>query len=80
MEGTYAALQAIGHPPAFITEQVTARMPTPDEASILRPADGVPVLVITRTTRDAERTVWEVLHVTAVADRTVLVYEDLPAY
>ena len=76
IKGTYAALEALGHAPTWITEEVTARMPTPEEATVLPPPDGVPVLVVVRITRDAERRVWEVLKVVAVVDRTV-VNEDL---
>lgn len=76
--GTYGALIAVGHPPATADEHVTARIPTVEEAAILQAGAGVPVLVIHRTTRDAHRRVLEALRVTATADRTALLYDNLP--
>jgi GntR family transcriptional regulator len=76
--GTYAALAQIGYPPARVTEEVAVRMPTPEEATILRLAPGVPVLTVVRLTRDASGRVLELLNVTADGERTVFVYEDLP--
>lgn len=77
-EGTYAALRSIGHAPASITEEVSARMPTPDEEAILRPAPRTPVLQIVRTTHDIHEHVVEVLFVTAISDRNIFVYDRLP--
>jgi GntR family transcriptional regulator len=76
--GTYGALIAAGHSPATADEHVTARMPTADEAAILQAGAGVPVLVVHRTTRGAGRQVLEALRVTATADRTALLYDNLP--
>ncbi|UGQ09365.1 GntR family transcriptional regulator [Yinghuangia sp. ASG 101] len=45
----YDALTAAGHRLTW-TEHVSARMPTPDEATALRLAAGVPVLIIRRVT------------------------------
>lgn len=77
VDGIYAALERLGMTPVSATEEVATRAPTPEEAAMLRLGPGVPVLVVTRTTRGAER-VLEVLEVIASGEATVLVYEDLP--
>ena len=76
-QGTYPALAQIGHPPASVSEEVGVRMPTLEEASILRLAPGVPVLTVVRLTRDAAGRALELLSVTAHGERTRFVYEDL---
>jgi GntR family transcriptional regulator len=77
-QGTYAALEAIGHAPVRVTEEVTARIPTYSESTVLRLKSGVPVIVVTRSTYDRDGRVMEWLLVTAAADRNTFVYEDLP--
>ena len=77
-DGTYAALDAIGHGPEQVTEEVTARMPTHSEATVFRAKTGVPVIQVIRTTRDKHGHVVELLYVTAVADQNVFLYENLP--
>jgi GntR family transcriptional regulator len=77
VDGVFAALERMGHPPASATEEVAARAPTPEEAAMLRLGAGIPVLVVTRTTRDSDRVV-EVLEVVASGEATILAYEDLP--
>jgi GntR family transcriptional regulator len=73
--GTFATLRAIGRPPARITEEVTAGLPTSDEAAVL---GAGPVLRVVRLTRDAAGTVLELLYVAASADRSTFLYENLP--
>ena len=46
--GIYARLEEQGLPLEYVTEAVTARMPTPDEANALRLASGVPVMRVLR--------------------------------
>lgn len=77
VDGVFAALERIGQAPVSATEEVAARAPTPEEAAMLRLGAGIPVLVVTRTTRGADRVV-EVLEVVASAEATILAYEDLP--
>lgn len=77
-DGTYAALEAIGHVPVRVTEEVSARSPTYTEVSVFRLMTGVPVLQVQRTTYDAADRVVEWLIVTAASDQNVFVYEDLP--
>lgn len=80
VDGTYAALDAIGHGPAEIDEEVDAGMATDDEAVVFGLSDvpDVPVLRIKRTTRDQAGQVVELLHVTALGGTGVFVYEGLP--
>jgi GntR family transcriptional regulator len=72
--GTFATLRAIGRPPARITEEVTAGLPTSDEAAVL---GSGPVLRVVRLTRDAAGTALELLYVAASADRHTFLYENL---
>ena len=76
--GIYQALAEIGHVPTTMTEEVTARMPTPDESWALGLVHGIPVLDIQRVTKDQAGRPIELLKVLSIADRTVLVYDDLP--
>ncbi|MGH3868526.1 MAG: GntR family transcriptional regulator [Pseudonocardiaceae bacterium] len=74
----YAAFLELGIVPTTMTEEVSARMPTPDEAETLGLVSGQPVLVVERVTRDARGRSIELVQVVATADRTTLVYDDLP--
>ena len=47
--GVYARLRDLGHPPAHFTEEVRARMPTPEEAAKLGLPAGTPVIVVCRS-------------------------------
>jgi GntR family transcriptional regulator len=73
--GIFATLRQIGHPPATISEEVTAGLPTAEEAAAL---GAGPVLRVTRTTRDAAGAALELLYVTASAERHVFTYQHLP--
>jgi GntR family transcriptional regulator len=76
--GIYARLEDAGHRLAKFTEDVTARMPTPDEARALRLDGGVPVFALVRTAFDTAGVAVEVCDTVMAADRFVLAYE-LPA-
>jgi GntR family transcriptional regulator len=76
--GIYARLEEAGHRLAKFSEDVTARMPTPDEVRALRLVPGVPVITVTRTAVDTEGQAVEVCDTVMAADRYVLSYE-LPA-
>ncbi len=78
--GSYAALAEAGLTPARFTEEISARMPTPEESPVLRLGDHTPVLEVRRTTRTAEGLVIEGLRIVGGADRNALAYEDLPIY
>jgi GntR family transcriptional regulator len=74
----YAAFIQLGIVPTTMTEEVSARMPTPEEAETLGLVTGQPVLVVQRVTRDQDSRPIEVVRIVATADRTTLVYDELP--
>jgi len=74
----YARLEDQGHTLARFTEDVTARMPTPDEARQLSLSEGVPVFRLIRTAYDLDGRAVEVCDTIMAADAYVLSYE-LPA-
>jgi GntR family transcriptional regulator len=76
--GVYARLEERGHELARFTEDVSARMPLPEEAKALHLPPGVPVFRLVRTAYDTEGTPVEICDTVMVADRWVLSYE-LPA-
>ena len=77
--GIYARLEESGHRLARFTEEVTARMPTPDEVRSLRLAAGTPVFGLVRTAYDEAGVAVEVCDTVMASDRFVLSYE-LPAH
>jgi GntR family transcriptional regulator len=76
--GIYARLEEQGHELARFTEEVSARMPDPDEVRALSLAPGVPVLDLVRTAFDGDGTPVEVCDTVMSSDAYVLDYE-LPA-
>ncbi len=52
--GIYARLEELGHTLAEFTEEVGARMPTPEERRRLRLPDGTPVLTVRRIAFDTK--------------------------
>lgn len=76
--GIYARLEDLGHELARFTEEVTARMPLPDEARALGIGPGVPVFRLMRTAFGKDDRALEVCDTVMAADRYVLSYE-LPA-
>jgi GntR family transcriptional regulator len=76
--GIYARLEEIGHTLGRFSEEVTARMGSPDETRLLSLTPGVPVLDLVRVAHDTEEQPVEVCHTVMAADRFVLSYE-LPA-
>jgi GntR family transcriptional regulator len=76
--GTVAALERLGLELDDFEEQVSARAATPVERQALRLADGVPVLVLTRTTYTTDGRPVEVSRAILAADRHQLTYR-LPA-
>ena len=77
--GIYARLEDLGHTLERFTEEIHARMPTPDEAKVLKLAPGVPVFRLIRTAYDADGRAVEVCDTIMAADAYVLNY-DLPAH
>ena len=77
--GIYARLEEQGHTLARFTEDVTARMPTPDETKVLGLRPGVPVFHLVRTAFDVEGRAVEVCDTVMASDAYLLSYE-LPAH
>jgi GntR family transcriptional regulator len=73
--GIYACLEENGHALARFTEEVAARMPTPDERRQLELEPGVPVLTVLRTAYDADDVAVEVCDTVKVASAYLLEYE-----
>lgn len=76
--GIYARIEEQGHRLGKFTEEVTARMPTSEEARALALPTGTPVLHLVRTAYDTDGQAVEVCDTVMAADRYVLSYE-LPA-
>lgn len=76
--GIYAALAAAGHEPASITESVTARVLADDEVAAMKVPKTTPALILERLTLDEARAPLEFLRSVILAERAVLLYEDLP--
>ena len=76
--GIYARIEEAGHRLARFTEEVTARMPMPDEAKALHLPSGTPVMRVLRTAYDTDGLPVEVCDTVMTADLFVLSYE-LPA-
>jgi GntR family transcriptional regulator len=76
--GIYARLEEAGHRLERFAEEVSARMPSPEEARALRLTAGVPVITVVRTAYDNNGVAVEICDTVMAADRYVLHYE-LPA-
>ena len=70
----YARFADLGHEIMRVREEVTARMPTPDEVTGLAIPDGVPVLDVLHTGIDAEGQPFEVTNFIMRADLNGLDY------
>jgi GntR family transcriptional regulator len=77
--GIYGRIEELGHTLERFTEEVSARMPTPEEVRLLHLAPGVPVFRLVRTAFDLEGRAVEVCDTIMAADAYVLSYE-LPAH
>jgi GntR family transcriptional regulator len=76
--GIYARIEEAGYRLERFAEEVTARMPSPEEVKALRLMPGVPVIGVVRTAYDSNGQPVEVCDTVMAADRYVLTYE-LPA-
>jgi len=72
--GIYARLEEAGHTLARFTEEVGARMPTPQERQALQLGSGVPVLTVVRTAYDTNDVAVEVCDTVKVASAYLLEY------
>ncbi|NHA69918.1 GntR family transcriptional regulator [Phycicoccus flavus] len=70
----YARFEDQGYAITYTREEVTARMPTRDEARDLRMPGGVPLLVVTHTGLDAQRRPFELTEFKMRADHSGLDY------
>lgn len=70
----YSRFEDKGYRITYTHEEVTARMPTPEEAHGLMLPDGVPVLIVLHTGLDQNRQPFEVTVFTMRADYTGLDY------
>ncbi|HYZ52211.1 MAG TPA: GntR family transcriptional regulator [Streptosporangiaceae bacterium] len=77
--GIYARLEEQGHTLERFTEDITARMPTPEEARLLALPPGVPVFRLVRTAYAVDGRAVEVCDTVMAADAYLLSYE-LPAH
>lgn len=77
--GIYARLEEAGHTLERFTEEVSARMPTPEEARALALPPGVPVFRLVRTAYDTDDRPVEVCDTIMASDAYLLEYE-LPAH
>jgi GntR family transcriptional regulator len=76
--GVYARIEETGRQLVRFTEDVTARMPAPEESQALRLAAATPVFHLLRVAYDESDTAVEVCDTVMSADEWVLSYE-LPA-
>lgn len=72
--GIYARLEETGHVLERFTEEVGARMPTPDERRELEVGSGIPVLTVVRTAYDTNDIAVEVCDTVKVAPAYLLEY------
>jgi len=73
--GIYARLEEAGHTLARFTEEVGARMPTPEERRALQLPPGAPVLTVVRTAYDTNDVAVEVCDTVKVASAYLLEYD-----
>ncbi|GAB3128910.1 GntR family transcriptional regulator [Streptomyces calidiresistens] len=73
--GIYGRLEDLGHVMTTGRDEVTARMPTPEETETLRLPAGVPVVEVLHTSFDQNGEPFEVTRYVHRADRTGLVYD-----
>jgi len=73
--GIYARLEENGHRLGRFTEEVGARMPTPEERRALDLDAGVPVMTVTRVAYDVDDVPVEVCETVIVSDAYILEYE-----
>ena len=76
--GIYARIEEQGHRLGRFAEDVSARMPTPEETKALRLVGGIPVLTLVRVAYDVDDTPVEVCDTVMSSAHYVLSYE-LPA-
>jgi GntR family transcriptional regulator len=73
--GIYGRLEELGHVMTRVRDEISARMPMPEEASVLQLLPGVPVLEVLHTSLDQDGEPFEVTRYVHRADITGLMYE-----
>ncbi|MBD0740456.1 GntR family transcriptional regulator [Streptomyces sp. CBMA29] len=73
--GIYGRLEELGHTMTRVRDEISARMPTPEEARLLELPPGVPVLEVLHTSLDQDSEPFEVSRYVHRADLTGLLYE-----
>jgi GntR family transcriptional regulator len=73
--GAYARIEEAGHVLARCREELTARMPTPEERAQLMLDPGVPIVRVIRTVYDREELPVEVYGSVCAADKYAFIYE-----
>jgi GntR family transcriptional regulator len=73
--GVYARLAELGHAPEAFTEELRARMPSPEERAGLALPDGNPVIAVMRTAYRADREPVELNEMVLDAASYVLQYD-----
>ncbi|WHT19804.1 UTRA domain-containing protein [Crossiella sp. CA-258035] len=73
----YARLAEAGRELAHVKEEISARMPTPEERKVLEIGPGVPVITLLRTAFDQSERAVEVCDTVKIAHVHVLEY-DIP--
>jgi GntR family transcriptional regulator len=73
--GVHSELEQLGYELDRFVEELTFRMPTPEEARQLRMGAGIPVVRLLRTLYDTTGGALEVSDLVLAGDRHVLVYE-----
>ncbi len=73
--GIFAHFERLGHRLVRFQEDVSARMPSPDEANALYLGRGVPVIEVLHTSIDQDGAAFEATQFILPADRNVLTFE-----
>ncbi|MGC9544096.1 GntR family transcriptional regulator [Streptomyces sp. UG1] len=74
-DGIYGRLEELGHVMTRVRDEITARMPTPAEATVLNLPSGIPVIEVLHTSLNQQDTAFEVSRYVHRADLTGLLYE-----
>jgi GntR family transcriptional regulator len=73
--GIFAHFERLGHQLTRFSEDVSARMPSPDEVKSLHLSRGVPLIEVFHTSFDQDDVAFEVTHFVLPADRNILTFE-----
>jgi len=73
--GIHGILEERGHTMTRLREEVSARMPTAEEAELLRLSSGVPVLDVLHTSIDQNGHPYELTRFVMRTDMTGLLYD-----